>query len=914
MSRLSREMRRNAACCFMGQLLRVWLVAAALLPIPALLLALADWAFVLSADTRFCLLWVLGGVACLGGIWGVVSAWRVAARLPQEFDALNADPRCAISGALSLPTPARGGGLSAWLTQRARQEALSAVETAAEHRPALKRLGKGGLWLLCSVLALIALQTSCPVAFKVLGMRLLYPYEDVPPYSPYTFRISPEVLEVNYGEALEVACTIEGEPPPGEIVLRLRADGVPEQSLPVVCDAEGRYSRMLENVTTPCSIAFYTADGRAGSRFVPVHVKRLPRILSGRAQLIPLPYTGLAPREVRLGGSEIGVPDGGSVRFTLRCNLPLQRAQALFTPADGSAAEPIAGTVAADTAHFEMTVRRSGTLEMQVYDANGSAADAPVRTRLAPVPDAAPQVQIRQPQNGSYVVEGYPLQLHAEAADDYGVSRFELFKALAPYRQHGVKEDCSARATERTIKQTFHTADLGVKAGDKLEFRAEAGDDNPFRFHIVSSATATVTVISPAEYAEILRLELSYLGFKARYNQLKSVLEANDRALEALAAATTPEARAAALQQVLAANKKAQELAASVARDFPAFAMDSSLSALAARLAEKLAAEQQALSQLSLQLPQQDWAAAVQAVQRARLAEQQELVRQDAEAQKVKCLAELQAIVNRISQLAEQQKQLSELMRRFKTEFGSPITTQPAKLEGLGADQSLLLEDWRVLMQQAHALQQEMAPDADLAKASAFLTALLQAADELGIETLMQQAVHYASEHHSAETESHARRAAEALQRLLQARANAEACSNACKACQNCLSQSACQALSQLCDGMCRSSSGGNKPGPGKGMASGGYAGFGTPGGSPGRMSGRVVGSGRADYSGHADTAHGKPVPSAGTASGPNQPFHPSADTPGAPPAPDAVNLPANYTEQVPTRYLDAVRSYFNRS
>lgn len=907
-------MRRNAACCFVGQLLRVVLVTAALLPIPALLMALADWAFVLSADTRFCLLVALGVLAGLGTVWGVVSAWRVAARLPKEFDALNADPRCAISGALSLPPPAQGCPLSAWLSQRALQEALGAVQSAEEHRPALKRLGKGGLWLLCSTLTVMALQVSCPVAFQVLGMRLVCPYEDVPPYSPYTFRISPEVLEVNYGEALEVACTIEGEPAPGEIVLRLRADGVPEQSLPTVRDAEGHYSRVLENVTTPCSVAFYTADGRAGSPFVPVHIKRLPRILSGRAQLIPLPYTGLAPREVRLGGSEICVPDGGSVRFTLRCNLPLERAQALFTPEDGSAAESIAGTVAADTVHFEMTVRRAGTLEMQVYDANGSAADSPVRTRLAPVPDAAPQVLIRQPQNGAYVVEGYPLQLHAEAADDYGVSRFELFKALAPYRQHGVKEDCTTPATERSIKQTFHTADLGVKAGDKLEFRAEAGDDNPFRFHIVSSATATVTVISPAEYAEILRLELSYLGFKARYNRLKDALDATDRALDALASVSTPEARAAALQQVLAANQKAQELSASIAKDFPAFAMDSSLSALAERLAEKLAAEQQALSQLNLQLPQQDWAAAVQAIKRARLAEQQELARQDAEAQKVKCLAELQDIVNRISRLAEHQKKLSELMRRFKTEFGSPITTQPAKLEGLGADQTLILEDWRALMQQAVALQREMTPDADLAGATAFLERLLQAASELEIETLMQQTIHYASVHHSAETESHARRAADALQRLLQAQANAQACSNTCKSCQNNLSQAACQALSQLCGSMCNSKSNGNKPGSGKGMASGGYAGYGSPGGTQGRMSGRVIGPARADYSGHTGMSRGKPVSSGSAASRPNQHSFPSADSPEAPPAPDSVNLPANYSEQVPTRYLDAVRSYFNRS
>ena len=903
-------MRRNAACCFVAQFIRMVLVVAALMPLPILLLAMADWAFVWSADTRCCWRNVLCGVAVCGVVWAAVSAWRAAKALPHEFDTLNADPRCMIASALALPTPPKEAPLAAWLTTRAQQEALAAADSAAEHRPVLKRLGKGGLWVLGSALVLIGLQVACPVACKVLGLRLLSPYADVPPYSSYIFRITPEVLVVNYGEALEVACSIEGEPPPAEVVLRLRAEGMPEQSLPTVCDAQGRYSRVLENVTSPCAIAFYTADGRAGTPFVPVHVKRLPRILSGRAEIVPPAYTGIAPREVRLGGSEICVPDGGEVRFSLRCNLPLERAEAVFTPADASAPEHLAGTVEGDTAHYEITARRAGTLEMQVYDAAGSAADAPVRTRLAPVPDAAPQVFIRQPQNGSFVVEGYPLQLHAEAVDDYGVTRFELFKALAPYRQHGVKEDCSAPAPERSAKYTFNTAELGVKAGDKLEFRAEAGDDNPFRFRIVSSATTTVTVISPAEYAEILRLELSYLGFKARYNQLKASMEAADRALDALAAAQTPEQRAAAMQQVLAANKKAQELAESIAKDFPAFAMDSSLSALAERLAAKLAAEQQALSQLNLQLPQQDWSAAVETLKQARRAEQQELARQESESQKVKCLAELQDIVNRIALLAEQQTDFSELMRRFKAEFGSPITTQPARLEGLGDDQALLLENWRSLLQQAQLLQQEMAPDAGLAQAAAFLDALLQAARQLEIEYLMQQTVHYAAAHHSAEAESHARRAAEALQHLLQEQANAQACNNACSACKNAMSQAACDALSQLCKGMGNRRGDGNKPGKGKG--SGGFAGFGSPGGVPGRSSGRVIGPGRADYAPQAHAGQGQSVPPGAAAHRTQQASHPAFDNPANSPAPESVNLPANYMEQVPARYLDAVRSYFN--
>jgi hypothetical protein len=92
--------------------------------------------------------------------------------------------------------------------------------------------------------------------------------------------------------------------------------------------------------------------------------------------------------------------------------------------------------------------------------------------------------------------------LEVKAEDDYALSRFVLYKALAPYRQHGISE-LQGKSRTQVLVRSYDTAALGLSPGDKLELRAEVGDENPFRFNIVSTPTTIVHVISEEEYAAV---------------------------------------------------------------------------------------------------------------------------------------------------------------------------------------------------------------------------------------------------------------------------------------------------------------------------------------------------------------------------------------------------------------------------
>lgn len=107
---------------------------------------------------------------------------------------------------------------------------------------------------------------------------------------------------------------------------------------------------------------------------------------------------------------------------------------------------------------------------------------------------------------------GEPLVVKVEAQDDYGVTRFDIFKSLAPYRQHGVSV-LQGKGPRQVWEAAYDTGAMGLHAGDTLELRAEVGDSNPFRFTLVSSPTTRLTLISQEEYAAFLRMELGYKEF-----------------------------------------------------------------------------------------------------------------------------------------------------------------------------------------------------------------------------------------------------------------------------------------------------------------------------------------------------------------------------------------------------------------
>ena len=881
MRKFNTELRKARLACFVAQLacgLGYWVAVLCGLVVLA---TLADWGFVLESNAREALLQGLLVLAALLLVPVLLRAVWVARRLPAELDALNEDPRRTVSCAMHLP---RGdeAPLAAWLAEQARTQAAEAVCRARRHSPALRRWFFALLIPALVAAACIGLYSVAPVAFCTLAVRLLQPQEDVPPYSPYRFSLYPEQPQVHFGEDLPVSCRIEGGTPPEEVNLLLRAEGMPVQVLPTFLTQDGLRVRVLEKVTSPCEVAFATADGRARSRFVPVQVNYSPRILSGRATISPLPYTGEPEKEVTLGGSEVPVPDGGTVNFRLSCSTEIVKGYGLFLPAGADEPVRISGKVSGREMELSLPVRTPGTLTMQVVDAAGREADAPVQTRLAVLPDTPPAVVISKPEDGAYLVAGHPLDVEVEAEDDYGLTRFSLYKALAPYRQHGNSE-LDGKPRKQNFTRRYDTAAMGLRPGDKLELRAEVGDDNPFRFNIVSSPTTVVNVISESEYAEILRLELSYEEFLSRYEALEEAIAAATRALES--------GDAAAARQAM---EDALKLARTFAKDFPAFDMDGSLSELSSRIAQTLEQNLQELSASGAE-------AMPQLLQRLK-GLSSEMAEQAEQAREVALLARAAEAQQKFMQLVQRQEQMVVLFRRFMDEFGAASTSEPGRLEGLGAEQDALMQEYVAWEESLSDLLAELGQHESLKPMYQQIFAMRHACEQEGVEGLMDQAVAEATAHHPADAHSYAAKALAGMQKLLKNECSQNSCNNASSQCRNGMCDAARNTLQQLLDAMSGRRQGKS---PGHGMGSGNGS---AP--SPNARGGRLMGPSRSRMA--RNTGRGR-----ASAPGSSQPQSPVKSSRMQPrsigtPAPGTVAYPDAVPEFVPAGYRDAVRSYFS--
>lgn len=881
MKNFRRELSRARLACFVAQFFCGLSWVLAVLAGVLVLVALLDWGFVLSDSTRIALyeyaLWV-PAVLLLPVLW---SAALTAYRLPMELDSLNEDDRHTISSALKLPAHSPSE-LTGWLTMQAQQQAAKSVRRARGHFPALRRYLVAVLVPAVAAAAFIGLYSSSPVIFTTLAARLLQPHEDIPPYSPYRFSLLPTKPIVHFGEDITLSCRVEGDMPPSELRLLLRAEGVPLQSLPAFRTQDGSFVRVLEKVTAPCEVAFATVDGRARSHYVPVQVSYSPRILAGRAVITPLSYTGLPPTEHVLGGSEIRVPDGATVEFTLNCSSEIVGGSGFFTPVGETESQPVAVRADGKSLTASLALRQSGSLTLQVKDVAGREADAPVHIRLAVLPDAPPTVTINKPEDGSYLVVAQPLVVEVKAEDDYALNRFNLYKALAPYRQHG-SSVLPEKARSHTATRTYDTVAMGLKSGDVLELRAEVGDDNPFRFNIVSSPTTKITVISESEYARILQLELSYKEFLSRYEELEEAITAAVAALEA-------GDRDAARREM----ELARDLCRTFAADFPVFDMDGKLSELAEQIAG-------VLEENLREMDAMDSAATERML--ARLGRfSGELKAETQQAKEVALLAQAMEAWQRFAQLIERQSEQVRLYRLFMDEYGAATTSEPGKLEGLGAEQATIMQEYIEWEDSLSPLLEELGRYESLLPMYQQVFAMRHACEQAGVEGLMDQAVAESSAHHPADAHSYARQALESMLQLLNNECSSGKCSDAAQQCRNCMGAAAGNTLQQLLDAMKNRN---ETKSPGYGLGSGNGSSY-----IQNAHGGKLIGPVRSRMSQRQARGRGN-FASNGQSQTAKQGATPSA-TPLNSPLPEAPAYLKSGTEMVPAPYRDAVRSYFS--
>ncbi|GAA5481086.1 hypothetical protein [Haloferula sargassicola] len=580
----------------LGRLAAAVLAGLAVAGTLALLLGLADTWSGFEPGPRQALVGL--GLTIAAGFTAVAAV--VALRLSREraaalADRRAADPRGRASAALSLSRRKTESPLEGYLTARSLEETGASLRTLpGKSLVPWQMIGRAAMLLAACLLPIGLLAMTRPVAFAVVAHRLTHPSQDLPPWSPLDFVIDPAQPQCLYGGDLALTAEITGGELefPVECLVRVEgSSGV--QRLPAFRESATRFTRTLEGVTEPISIAF--ACGRARSGWLPVERLLQPKVLAGRVTIAPPSYIGNEAVTTPLDSNQISALEGSTLTLELTSNRPLAASDLVFTsaatPGSPPRAEMIRGEViGTETIAFRWTVASSGTLSAALRDVRGTPAEAPLQLALRAVPDQPPAVDLSSPPRLLLATPRTRIPLTGRAEDDFGLSRVQFVRTLQGFRDRARVVAPSLRETQYQFDEALDLGQVGVEPGQTIELFLEASDHNPSMLGQGASEISRIRIISESDYAERIRAKTTLGEFNARFRAISEALREARRTLEELKQKGDPEALKKAIDQ----HRRATGLMDQLAQDFPAFATDERLKQAAAgnaaRLRENLSA------------------------------------------------------------------------------------------------------------------------------------------------------------------------------------------------------------------------------------------------------------------------------------------------------------------------------------
>jgi DNA repair ATPase RecN len=306
----------------------------------------------------------------------------------------------------------------------------------------------------------------------VLGesLRLLVrPLSYLPSREIY-IALTPEHLTIAAGMNVEVQAQASGRLPQ-HMQLLVQRQGQPDRRYPMEPRGHGAFRYTFLKPQT--SLTFQAAADGFKSAVGTLEVVPAPAIGHMALQYVFPDYTGL-PARTQEGGGDIQALPGTQVHLSMRANVPLTKGVLRF---DSGYEVPL--VINGQELHGEMLVMREGTYTVEVEDTHGLKNPQAPRYTIQVVPDLAPKVTIRQPQDGLEVDEMTTLQIQYEAEDDFGLQDATLVYTGAGGTAQRIPLH-KGRFDNRQVQETF-TWDMNqwpLPSGDSVQVYIEVYDND----------------------------------------------------------------------------------------------------------------------------------------------------------------------------------------------------------------------------------------------------------------------------------------------------------------------------------------------------------------------------------------------------------------------------------------------------
>ncbi len=479
--------------------------------------AIVDWLMPLPNAIRIALLAIGAGV--IGYLLYKYLVQPLRASLTLRDIALNVErnhPNLEdrLVSAIEFGNRESADPIEAHMLQRLLEDTIDRVKginfkATIDHSRTRKHVGIAALVVVgCAILSLLF-----PTEIHTSLLRVLVPWEKTDPILTTKLAVEPGNARILRGKSLPIHVTVTGKSAE-KVVLTYRDIGAQQPSASEIKKAEQQIN-MLQNpddkrgfayeiFNIDADMEYYVVANEATSERYTVEVFEMPKVTEISVAYTYPDYTGLKP-VVQTGTGDIHAVVGTQAEIRLTTNKAIQTAtfsrktdgvddlQVSTTEELGATPEPVSAQMAisgGNTLTTTIDVVEDGSYAIQLLCIDGFNNEIPIEYTIKAIPDAIPEVVIKEPGRDVKATKLDEVEIIAEATDDYGVAELKLmYRVGSDALQELVMESSVATpivgsgsgADPRHVADgtyTFYLEEFDVEPGDIISYYAHAIDNN----------------------------------------------------------------------------------------------------------------------------------------------------------------------------------------------------------------------------------------------------------------------------------------------------------------------------------------------------------------------------------------------------------------------------------------------------
>jgi hypothetical protein len=491
-----------------------------------------DLLWELSAEWRVALLWAAGVTGTVLVALLVEKALRFSRdkALARRLDRATGSGGVVLTGVeldknLSRMGADQSSELTAGLARRAVSHAAEVAHRVSPSQAVPLRTLRRSLTIFTLMMSLVGVAAVClPGLVQTQWNRFFRPFNDVPPYSPTRFEVTPGNVPVIYGKELEIRARTIG-PSVDQAELVIDSGRGQESPLPMFPEPGGAWRTVLAKVTEPAD--YFVRANRARSEKYRIRVITLPRIENARLRIASPDYANRPPYEGPMPKEGVAGLPGTQVRVSIRSNRPLMGGNMEISARGKKAVMPMKPiSSGAQEAGGEFEISSDGKFECRVIDVDGQTSEESFSGGITLLADERPFIRLTQPPKMSLATPNAVLPVALSAEDDCGITRLELFRNLNESRYLPKAVGLPSRPPRRADAPfQLPLASYGLQPGDEIKLFGRVEDNDPAGAKGAESTVATVRIISQEEFEQMLLSQKGIEALMAKYQSAQRRLE-----------------------------------------------------------------------------------------------------------------------------------------------------------------------------------------------------------------------------------------------------------------------------------------------------------------------------------------------------------------------------------------------------